>query len=134
MRDKEKCRDQINSADARRPQRCGNVVKHVFSSRLPRLKVLTPEWVVKVLTRIKSVKTGMTRKALLTLFTTEGGLSTGLQRTYVSRECPYFKVDVEFKAVGRPSRDEEGRVTLVEGDDDVIVRLSVPYLDLSHMD
>lgn len=92
------------------------------------------EWVGKVLTRMNTVKTGMTRKALLTVFTTEGGLSTGLQRTYVSRECPYFKVDVEFKAVGRPSRDAEGRVTLVEGDDDVIARLSVPYLDFIHRD
>lgn len=91
-------------------------------------------WVLKVLTRMQTVKTGMTRKALLSVFTTEGGLATGLQRTYVSQDCPYFKVDVEFQPVGRPSRDEEGRVTLVEGDDDVIVRLSVPYLDLIHMD
>ena len=45
-----------------------------------------------------------------------------------------MKVDVEFKAVGRPSRDEEGRVTLVEGDDDVIERISAPYMQLSIMD
>ena len=91
-------------------------------------------WVAKVLTRKQTVKTGMTRKTLLTVFTTEGGLSTGLRRTYVSRDCPYIKVDVEFQAIGRPSRDEEGRVTLVEGDDDVIVRISVPYLQMSIMD
>jgi hypothetical protein len=50
----------------------------------------------------------VTRKDLLVVFTTEGGLSTGLRRTYVSRDCPYFKVDVEFEAVGRPNRNEEG--------------------------
>jgi hypothetical protein len=83
---------------------------------------------------MQTVKTGMTRKTLLTVFTTEGGISTGLRRTYVSRDCPYLKVDVEFQAVGRPSQDEEGRVTLVEGDDDVIVRISSPYLQLSTMD
>jgi hypothetical protein len=37
----------------------------------------------------------------------EGGLSTGLQRTFVSRDCRYFKVDVEFRAVGRPDRPRE---------------------------
>ena len=91
-------------------------------------------WLAKVWTHMQTVKTGMTRKTLLTVFTTEGGLSTGLRRTYVSRDCPYLKVDVEFQAVGRPSRDEEGRVTPVEGDDDVIVRISAPYLQSSIMD
>jgi hypothetical protein len=32
-----------------------------------------------------TIKPGMTRKTLLSVFTTEGGLSTGLRRTYVSR-------------------------------------------------
>ena len=91
-------------------------------------------WLAKVWERMQTVKTGMTRKTLLTVFTTEGGLSTGLRRTYVSRDCPYLKVDVDFQAVGRPSRDEEGRVTLVEGDDDVIVGFSCPYMQLSIMD
>jgi hypothetical protein len=45
---------------------------------------------------METIKTGMTRSTLLTVFTTEGGLSTVSHRTYVSRECPYFKVDVEF--------------------------------------
>jgi hypothetical protein len=53
-------------------------------------------WVASVLKRMETIKTGMTRSTLLTVFTTEGGLSTVSHRTYVSRECPYFKVDVEF--------------------------------------
>jgi hypothetical protein len=91
-------------------------------------------WVAEVLQRMQTIKPGMTRKALLTAFTTEGGLSTGLQRTFVSRDCPYFKVDVEFHAVGRPNRDHNGRVTLVEGDEDIILKVSIPYLQFIVID
>jgi hypothetical protein len=91
-------------------------------------------WVAEVLQRMQMIKPGMTRKTLLTVFTTEGGLSTGLQRTFVSRDCPYFKVDVEFQAVGRPDRDERGRVTLVERDEDIILQVSTPYLQFGVMD
>ena len=91
-------------------------------------------WVTEVLKRMQTIKPGMTRKILLRVFTTEGGLSTGLQRTFVSRDCPYFKIDVEFQAVGRPNRDENGRVTLVEGNEDIIHRPSTPYLQFSVMD
>jgi hypothetical protein len=91
-------------------------------------------WVEEVLTRMQTIKPGMTRRTLLSIFTTEGGLSTGLRRTYVSRDCPYFKVDVEFRAVGRPDRDESGRVTLVEDDEDIVVKVSRPYLQGTIMD
>jgi hypothetical protein len=83
---------------------------------------------------MQTIKPGMTRESLLTVFTTEGGISTGLQRTFVSRDCPYFKVDVEFQAVGRPNRDENGRVTLVEGSQDIILKISRPYLQFSVLD
>jgi hypothetical protein len=91
-------------------------------------------WVAEVLKRMQTIKPGMTRKILLRVFTTEGGLSTGLQRTFVSRDCPYFKIDVEFQSVGRPNRDENGRVTLVEGKEDIILKASTPYLQFSVMD
>ena len=71
-------------------------------------------WVTDALIRMQTIKPGMTRSDLLKVFTTEGGISTGLQRTFVSRDCLYFKVDVEFDAVGRPNRDRDGRVTLIE--------------------
>jgi hypothetical protein len=83
---------------------------------------------------MQTIRPGMTRRQLLVFFTTEGGLSTGLQRTFVSRDCPYFKVDVEFEAAGRPSRDGEGRVTIIEGDEDRIVKVSRPYLQFSVID
>jgi hypothetical protein len=86
------------------------------------------EWVAKVMEKMETIKLGDTRKSLLRVFTTEGGLSTGLERTYVSQDCPLFKVDVKFHAVGRPDRESDGRVTLVENDDDIITALSRPYL------
>lgn len=92
------------------------------------------EWIANSLKEIQKIKVGMTRADLLKVFTTEGGLSTGLNRTYVYRECPYIKVDVEFEAVGRPARDAEGRVTLVEGDRDLIIKISKPYLEWSVAD
>lgn len=91
-------------------------------------------WVSEVLERMQTIKPGVTRETLLTVFTTEGGLSTGLQRTFVSRDCPYFKIDVEFQAVGRPDRDENGRVTLAEGDHDIVLKVSRPYLEFSVTD
>jgi len=92
------------------------------------------EWIAKSLKEMEKIKPGMTRADLLKVFTTEGGLSTGLNRTYVYRECPYIKVDVEFEPVGRPARDAEGRVTLVEADQDVIKKVSKPYLEWGILD
>src|SRR3954470_9622362 len=69
-------------------------------------------WVAEALKRIDTIKPGMTRRELLKVFTTAGGLATGVQRRLRSRDCPYFKVDVTFEGVGRPSRDRSGRVTL----------------------
>jgi hypothetical protein len=86
------------------------------------------EWVGRALQRMESVKPGMTRKNLLEVFTTEGGFSTGLRRTYGSRDCPFFKVDVEFEAVGRPSKDADGHVTVIQDDRDIIIKISRPYL------
>jgi hypothetical protein len=91
-------------------------------------------WVSQVLERMKGIKPGMKRSDLFSVFTTEGGLSTGLQRTFVSQECPYFKVDVTFRAVGRPDKDREGRVTLTEGPLDEILSISPPYLAYSVAD
>jgi hypothetical protein len=92
------------------------------------------EWVTQVLKRMQTIKPGATRQTLLAVFMTEGGLSTGLQRTFVSRDCPYFKVDVQFRPVGRPARDESGRVTPVDGENDIIVKLSPFYLQFGIYD
>jgi len=85
------------------------------------------EWVNHTLQRMETIKPGMTRFDLLKVFRTEGGFSTGLRRTFVSQDCPYFKIDVEFKAVGRPDSDNAGFVTLLEDNRDIIVKISKPY-------
>jgi hypothetical protein len=92
------------------------------------------EWVANSLKEMQKIRVGMTRADLLKVFRTEGGLSTGLNRRYVYRECPYIKVDVEFEPVGRPARDKEGRVTLVEARGDIIKKISKPYLEWSIAD
>jgi hypothetical protein len=92
------------------------------------------EWVAQALKRMQTIETGMTRKTLLTVFTTEGGISTALQRTYVSRDCPYFKVNVEFKAVRRTDRDKDDRAWMEEKDDDILLKISRPYLQFSIAD
>jgi hypothetical protein len=86
------------------------------------------EWIAESLKEMETIKVGMTRADLLKVFTTEGGLSTRINRTYVFRECLYIKVDVEFEPVGTTARDPEGRVTLVEANEDLIKKISKPYL------
>ena len=85
-------------------------------------------WVAATLARMETVKVGMTRNDLVKVFRGEGGFQSVLQQTVVSRDCPYFKVDVEFEAVGRPSRTPDGRGTIVEGPQDRIIKISTPYL------
>ena len=70
---------------------------------------------------IATIKRGMTRSALLRVFTTEGGLSTRTRRTYVLKQCPTIKVDVEFSISESESEDK-------------ITQISRPYLDYGHYD
>ena len=91
-------------------------------------------WVTHTLEKMETIKPGMTRGELLKVFETEGGFSTALRRTFVSRDCPYFKVDVEFKAVPQPDRGNAGFVTSVEDNRDIIVSVSKPYLQFSITD
>jgi len=92
------------------------------------------DWVRDALAKMETIGPGMTRAELLKVFRTEGGLSNGLERRFVSRECAYFKVDVEFEAVGRPGHDSDGRVTVEEDPRDIIVEVSRPYLQFSIAD
>jgi hypothetical protein len=71
-----------------------------------------------ILKKCESIKPGMTRADLLKVFTTEGGLSTQIWRTYVYSRCPYIKVDVEFAST--KSKQEQPT--------DIITKISKPYL------
>lgn len=86
------------------------------------------KWIASVMDSMQTIKPGMTREDLLKVFTTEGGLSFRLRRTYVYKECPYIKVTVEFEAVENP---EDG---LTERPGDKIVKISVPFLQYSVTD
>jgi hypothetical protein len=92
------------------------------------------EWVAKVMETMETIKLGDTRKNLRRVFTTEEGLSTDLERTYVSQDWFLFKVELKFYAIGRPERGSDGGVTLVESDDDIITALSRPYLTSAVLD
>lgn len=85
-------------------------------------------WIGKSLDRIQAIQIGATREDLLKVFTTEGGLSTRMQRTFVYRDCPYIKVDVEFEPVG----DKQDK--LKEYPDDKIIKISRPYLAQAVLD
>jgi hypothetical protein len=90
-----------------------------------RLMESVTAWVGVCIARTEALKPGMTRKDLLRVYATEGGLSHRTRRTYVYSECPYFKIDVEFKPSG-PGEEEQPT--------DVIVKISQPYLQLSISD
>ena len=86
------------------------------------------QWVSSVLAWTADIKPGMTRGDLLRVFTTEGGLFTRTRRTYVLKQCPYIKVDVEFAATSKEPDPSS------EMPDDKIARISRPYLDFSVLD
>ena len=84
-------------------------------------------WLTQVLERMETIKPGMTRWDVLRVFRTEGaqqtfrmeGVPLGLRETFVSQDCPYFKIDVEFQPTfGVLNRD-------------VIVKVSKPYVQFS---
>jgi hypothetical protein len=79
-------------------------------------------WIAKVIRRIQAISPGKTRRDLMEIFRTEGGLITRKQQTYVLKECPYVKVNVVFSPVG----SEEA--------DDRIAKISGPYLQFSIVD
>ena len=86
------------------------------------------KWIDQVMANIATIKPGMTRQDLLSIFNTEGGLSSRTQRRYVYKHCPHIKVDVEFAPVdGVPFPSDEKP-------QDQIVKISRPFLEYSIMD
>jgi len=85
------------------------------------------EWVTKSLEEMQSIKVGMTRRQLKTVFMEEGGTYSREARTYVYHNCQYFKATFRFNLVGDlKNRDENP--------DDVITDISSPFLQWSHID
>jgi hypothetical protein len=92
------------------------------------------DWVAQVLKRIQTIRVGMSRDDLMRVFTIEGGLSTGLNRTFVSQDCPYFKIDVTFRRASTQASGEHGMDEFAEFGNDIIESVSRPYLQFSIMD
>ncbi len=89
-------------------------------------------WLKPVFERMQTVKPGMTRWDLLKVFRSdgrpqvilraEGGPPPVVRETFVSQDCSYFKIDVEFTPVtGRDSVPNR----------DVITKISKPYVQFS---
>jgi hypothetical protein len=92
-------------------------------------------WVAESLKRMLTLKPGMSRDQLMGLFTTEGGLVfSALQRTFVSRDCPFFKVDVTFRRERGPDVNGSDPNRFQELNSDVITSISRPYLEFTHAD
>jgi hypothetical protein len=85
-------------------------------------------WLKQVSEKMETIKPGMTRWDLLKVLRTEGpprrtftmmgGPPQALRESFVSQDCPYLRIDVEFEPVAVPNQD-------------VIVRVSKPYLQFA---
>ena len=88
-------------------------------------------WLKQVSEKMEAIKPGMTRWDLLKVLRTEGtprprfriggGPPQVLRESFVSQDCPYLKIDVEFESVAG----------LDVPNQDVIVRVSKPYLQFA---
>jgi len=88
-------------------------------------------WLKQVSEKMEAIKPGMTRWDLLKVLRTEGsprprfltmgGLPQALRESFVSQDCPYLKIEVEFES-GWPDRIPN---------QDVIVKVSKPYLQFA---
>lgn len=83
--------------------------------------------------KMLKVRPGMTRAELRKVFTTEGGIWVPLRLTFVAKDCPYFKVDVEFRMATGSGISDSG-VDVAERESDIIVKISRPYLEFSVTD
>jgi hypothetical protein len=88
------------------------------------------KWIGDTLKEIQTIKPGMTRRDLLRVFGEEGGLSSRLWHRYVFHDCPYIKVDVEFT----PSPATKDDPKAYADPNDIITKISKPYLEYSIMD
>jgi hypothetical protein len=102
---------------------CTKAVSHFHAEQCDEDRTI---WVGHVLERMQTIKPGMTRDDLLKVFETQGGIYP--HRSFASRDCLYFKVDVEFKHVKTSLPDPQTRITAEDGEDRVVT-ISRPYLE-----
>jgi hypothetical protein len=100
-----------------------NELQGVYESAVTETQTKLGIDVAKVLKDCQTIKPGMTRAELSNVFSTEGGFSTLMHRTYVYHDCPYIKVDIDFTP-SDPKQD-------VEQPTDTVTKISKPYLGWS---
>jgi hypothetical protein len=79
------------------------------------------QWVGDSLKKMQTITPGMTREDLQKVFAPDGGIASRNERTYIYRECPYFKVNVEFEPVPGGLANDTRK--------DKITKISKPYLE-----
>ena len=94
--------------------------------------LLTPQgqWVAQSLRKMQTIRVGMTRAQLLQVFMEEGGIYSREEQTYRYRDCPYFKVRVRYRPVGKA----EGAGGYKGGSDDEITAISQPFIEGPNFD
>ena len=105
----------------------GLMVSNVFANDIEPDTELTHK-INKILLQYKDIKPGSNRKELMKVFTTEGGISNAIHRTFAHKSCAYIKVDVEFEL------SDKNQNVLEERDTDIIKKISRPYLQWSILD
>jgi hypothetical protein len=70
-------------------------------------------WIGSSLAQIEKLQVGMTRADVERFFVTDGGLSPLDRQTYVFRDCPYIKIDVEFALMESGKIRSGDRITVV---------------------
>ncbi len=82
-------------------------------------------WVEKCLTDFETIKVGMPRSQIESRFPKDGGLQTDSPVRFLHPTCPDFKIDVEFNL--QHNYADQGRT--IEGKDDIVIRVSKPYIE-----
>lgn len=96
-------------------------------------------WVAQALGQMQTVHVGLTRAQMASIFERAGGSyaargTAPLLGVYSYRQCPYFKVNVEFQPVNKPQRDASGSVWTPEDPQDVITKISKPFVEQVYYD
>lgn len=89
-------------------------------------KALLIQWLEGCVADAKALLPGTPRSVLLETFTTEGGIYTSEQRTFVHRRCTMLKIDVTFSPARGVTSDSE------HPDDEV--EMVNPFLGYSRAD
>jgi hypothetical protein len=87
-------------------------------------------WLSHVMSEIRAIKIGDTRRRLLEAFEPDGGFAPIPNPHFVHRRFP-IKVEVHFSPA---AKQKKGKLSEIESDDDLIVSISRPYFDVKTMD